>query len=78
MELPIGTSLQMHRLMQHRISGMYLAKSGTLTPYLWAAQEFPDLSAAVRACQKLLLAPSDFVDRIFDVEPGEELQQFAG
>ena len=57
---------------------MYLAKSGTLTPYLWAAQEFPDLSAAVRACQKLLLAPSDFVYRIFDVEPGEELQQFAG
>jgi hypothetical protein len=67
----------MHRLMQHRISGMYLAKSGTLTPYLWAAQEFVDLAAAVLACQKARLTPSDFVYRIFDAEPGEELQQFS-
>jgi hypothetical protein len=56
---------------------MYLAKNGTLTPYIWAAQEFLDLRAAVSACEKARLAASDFVYRMFDAEPGEELQQFA-
>ena len=65
----------MHRLMQHRLSGMYLAESGTLTPYLWAAVEFEDLAAAVESCKRFCLAPSDFVFRMFDPEPGEELQQ---
>jgi hypothetical protein len=65
----------MHRIMQHRISGMYLAKTGTLTPYLWGAEQFEDLAAAVAVCQKHHMTPSDFVFRIFEPEPGEELQQ---
>jgi hypothetical protein len=65
----------MHQLMQHRISGMYLAKDGTLTPYIWAAEQFEDLAAAVKICKAFKLAPSDFVFRIFEPEPGEELQR---
>lgn len=64
----------MHRLMQHRISRMFLAKDGTLTPYIWLAREFSNLSAAVRECHKFNLAPSDFSFRVFEHEPGEELQ----
>lgn len=64
----------MHRLMQHRFSRMFLAKNGTLTPYIWLAREFPDLAAAVRECHKFKLAPSDFSFRVLDSEPGEELQ----
>ena len=67
----------MHRVMQHRISRMFLAKDGTLTPYVWLAGEFADLAAAVRLCHKFKLAPSDFSFQIFEYEPGEELQAFA-
>jgi len=67
----------MHRVMQHRISRMFLARNGTLTPYIWEAREFDDLNAAVRECHKHLLAPSDFSFRIFEQEPGEELQEFS-
>lgn len=64
----------MHRVMQHRISRMFLAGNGTLTPYIWQAREFTDLAAAVRECQRFSLAPSDFSFRVFEHEPGEELQ----
>jgi len=65
----------MHQLMQHRLSGMYLAQNGTLTPYIWAAEQFDDLASAVKACNQYHIAPSDFVFRIFEPEPGEELQR---
>jgi hypothetical protein len=64
----------MHRVMQHRISRMFLAADGTLTPYVWQAGEFRDLGQAVGACQRYNLAPSDFTFRTFEHEPGEELQ----
>jgi hypothetical protein len=67
----------MHRVMQHRISRMFLAKDGTLTPYVWLAHEFADLSTAVRECHRFNLAPSDFSFRVFEQEPGEELQALA-
>ena len=56
---------------------MFLAKDGTLTPYIWLAHEFEDLTAAVQECHRLNLAPSDFSFRVFEHEPGEELQAFA-
>jgi hypothetical protein len=64
----------MHRVMQHRISRIFLAKDGTLTPYVWLAGEFANLGCAVRVCHRFNLAPSDFSFRVFDHEPGEELQ----
>lgn len=64
----------MHRVMQHRISRMFLGRDGLLTPYLWEAREFNDLNMAVRECHKHRLAPSDFSFRVFEHEPGEELQ----
>lgn len=64
----------MHRVMQHRISRMFLAANGALSPYVWEAAEFRDLSQAVRECHKHNLAPSDFAFRVFEHEPGEELQ----
>jgi len=64
----------MHRVMQHRISRMFLSGSGTLTPYIWLASEFSDLADAVAECRQYGLAPSDFAFRIFEQEPGEELQ----
>ena len=67
----------MHRVMQHRISRMFLAGNGTLTPYIWQACEFPDLDSAVKECHRFMLAPSDFSFRIFEEEPGEELQALA-
>jgi hypothetical protein len=67
----------MHRVMQHRISRMFLAKDGTLTPYVWLAREFADLTAAVRECHRFKLAPSDFSFRVFEQEPGEELEVLA-
>lgn len=53
---------------------MFLAKDGTLTPYIWLAREFSTLETAVRECKKFNLTPSDFSFRVFDHEPGEELQ----
>jgi hypothetical protein len=67
----------MHRVMQHRISRMFLAKDGTLTPYIWLAKQFADLTVAVRECHKFNLAPSDFSFCVFEEEPGEELQALA-
>lgn len=64
----------MHRIMQHRISRMFLAADGTLTPYIWQAGQFRDLTQAVGACHRFKLAPSDFAFRTFEHEPGEELQ----
>jgi hypothetical protein len=64
----------MHRVMQHRISRMFLAANGVLTPYVWEASEFHDLAAAVDECHRYNLAPSDFCYRAFEHEPGEELQ----
>ena len=57
---------------------MFLAQEGTLTPYIWLAAEFDDLAAAVRLCEKFRLAPSDFSFRVFEHEPGEELQVLSG
>lgn len=53
---------------------MFLAANGTLSPYVWEASEFRDLDHAVRECHKHQLAPSDFAFRVFEYEPGEELQ----
>jgi hypothetical protein len=53
---------------------MFLGQNGALTPYIWEACEFPDLSKAVHECERHRLAPSDFAFRIFEPEPGEELQ----
>jgi hypothetical protein len=64
----------MHRVMQHRISRMFLTGHGTLSPYIWEASQFRDLGEAVGECHRHKLAPSDFAFRIFDHEPGEELQ----
>jgi hypothetical protein len=64
----------MHRVMQHRISRMFLAANGVLTPYVWEASEFNDLADAVQECHRFQLAPSDFTFRAFEHEPGEELQ----
>lgn len=64
----------MHRVMQHRISRMFLSEHGTLSPYVWEASQFRDLAEAVSACRRHNLAPSDFAFRIFEQEPGEELQ----
>jgi hypothetical protein len=64
----------MHRVMQHLLSRMFLTTSGTLTPYIWEASEFRDLGQAVRECHRHNLAPSDFAFRVFEHEPGEELQ----
>ena len=64
----------MHRVMQHRISRMFLAANGALTPYIWEASEFNNLAQAVQECHRHNLAPSDFTFRSFEHEPGEELQ----
>jgi len=69
--------VHMHRIMQHQISRMFLARNGTLTPYVWLACEFDDLAGAVEECQRFHLAPSDFSFRVFEHEPGEELQVLA-
>jgi hypothetical protein len=53
---------------------MFLGQNGALTPYIWEATEFADLSRAVRECKRFRLAPSDFAFRVFEHEPGEELQ----
>ena len=56
---------------------MFLAKDGTLTPYVWLAKQFGDLAAAVGECHKFNLAPSDFSFCVFEEDPGEELQALA-
>lgn len=58
----------MHRVLQHRTSRMFLAKDGTLTPYIWTAAEFPNLKAAIRLCNRFALPPSDFSFRVFELE----------
>ena len=64
----------MHRVMQHRASGMFLARNGLLTPYIWEAFEFASLSSAIRECNRHHFARSEFSFRVFEQEPGEDLQ----
>jgi hypothetical protein len=54
----------MRGILQHQISGLFLAEDGTLTGEIAMAEWFPNLAKAVEHCYRTRRPPSDFVYRL--------------